>query len=254
MCKNPVKIRGYWFDCGKCHHCRIKKAREWTIRILNEFKYYQKNTHFITLTYAPENLPEWHSLHYSDVQAMLHRLRANNPGTKIKFFCVGEYGKKTKRPHYHMLLFGMSKEQVTHAFRVQNVWNLGFVDIGYSVNCSVAQYCAQYSLSKLQMRIDGPRTQCLIRASQGLGLRYATENAQQILDQGFIAYGKMKFAIPRYYFKKWEIDRSEYYQDQIDDYTNEIIDEAKCIGINIWFNPEFDDSTLSPSRQNTRYD
>ena len=43
--------------CGNCLACKIQRSREWAMRLLHELEYWEKAT-FITLTYAPEHLPE----------------------------------------------------------------------------------------------------------------------------------------------------------------------------------------------------
>lgn len=42
----------------------------------------------------------------SDVQKFMKRLR-KRVNEKIRFFCVGEYGPHTQRPHYHLIIFNL---------------------------------------------------------------------------------------------------------------------------------------------------
>ncbi len=44
----------------------------------------------------------------------------------FKYICASEYGTNTGRPHYHILLFGLNREQIQ--FLVDR-WKYGFVDI-----------------------------------------------------------------------------------------------------------------------------
>ena len=41
-----------------------------------------------------------------DVQLFMKRLRDKQPKScaKIKYYCAGEYGGRTRRPHYHLIL------------------------------------------------------------------------------------------------------------------------------------------------------
>ncbi len=73
----------------------------------------------MTLTYDDEHLPindyvdsdgvihGKPTLRKRDVQLFLKRLRKNYKyDNHIKYFCCGEYGGKTFRPHYHLIIFG----------------------------------------------------------------------------------------------------------------------------------------------------
>ena len=117
--------------CGKCIGCRIMQREDWTTRIEMEAKMYPKNeVWFITLTYDDDHVPgmitatgeilrkvqyTWkpggekprsvQTLYYPDVQLFLKKLRKAYK-SKLRFFCAGEYGEQTARPHYHMILYG----------------------------------------------------------------------------------------------------------------------------------------------------
>lgn len=43
--------------CGQCIGCRLERSRQWAIRCMHEAKMHRFNS-FVTLTYAPEHLPE----------------------------------------------------------------------------------------------------------------------------------------------------------------------------------------------------
>lgn len=60
------------------------------------------HAHFLTLTYNETSVPQ--KLDYEDISAFLKRFRKNT-GAFVRFFCVGEYGKRTRRPHWHMILY-----------------------------------------------------------------------------------------------------------------------------------------------------
>lgn len=124
--------------CGDCRGCRLNYARNWMIRIQHEASLHERNC-VITLTYDPENLPEYGSLHLPDFQDFMKRLRERilyddykaykdslapdspvaglsykdykklvpkEKRTRIRFFHCGEYGAKKGRPHYHAVIFG----------------------------------------------------------------------------------------------------------------------------------------------------
>lgn len=91
----PVEL-----PCGKCVGCVQDKAQGWAIRCVHESMFHVQNC-FITLTYRdppPEKLSKEH------VQDFIRSMR--DAGIKLRYFVCGEYGEKTRRPHYHMIVFG----------------------------------------------------------------------------------------------------------------------------------------------------
>lgn len=105
----PSKSEGFSqsveLPCGGCIGCRLLNAKEWSVRITHEAQLHSENV-FVTLTYAPGQLPRFGSLHYPDFQLFLKRLRKALSPRKIRFFMCGEYGDETKRAHYHAIFFG----------------------------------------------------------------------------------------------------------------------------------------------------
>ena len=83
--------------CGKCLSCKLDYAKEWALRITHEASLLEENC-FITLTYNNEHLPEDKSVHRSEVQNFLKRLRKKIAPRKIKTFYCGEYGDQNLRP------------------------------------------------------------------------------------------------------------------------------------------------------------
>ena len=88
--------------CGKCIGCAMVKRAEWAVRCYHESMLHEQNC-FVTLTYDDEHLPS--SLQVEDLQKFFRRLR--DTGNKLRYFACGEYGSRTRRPHYHALIFGM---------------------------------------------------------------------------------------------------------------------------------------------------
>lgn len=75
-CSHPVYLHGHLVPCGKCVNCRKVRINDWYIRMLDEAKFFGfENCSFVTLTYNPENLPEYGLLQKSDYQKFLKRLR-----------------------------------------------------------------------------------------------------------------------------------------------------------------------------------
>lgn len=148
--------------CGQCIGCRIAKARDWTTRLVHEASLHDGST-FATLTYSDEHLPPDYSLNIRDLQLFMKRLRkqhATQHTTPIRFFACGEYGTKTFRPHYHLILFGfyppdMFPWRVTNSghtsYRsptLEKAWPFGFSELT-TFNKANAAYVARYCIKKV---------------------------------------------------------------------------------------------------------
>lgn len=151
---------GFNLPCGQCIGCRLTYSRHWAVRCIHEAQMHKENC-FITLTFSPEALQARenpYSLNVREFQLFMKRLR-KKIGKKVRFFHVGEYGEKNKRPHYHSLLFGYDFPDKTLFSRaggvslytseeLQKLWPFGFSTIG-EVTFESAAYCARYCLKKI---------------------------------------------------------------------------------------------------------
>lgn len=95
--------------CNKCVICRDKSARDWSTRAMCEAQTSQGYPLFVTLTYNDRHLPT-DGVHKEHCQMFLKRLRINlnrylGRDVNLRFFLCSEYGSKTQRPHYHVLLY-----------------------------------------------------------------------------------------------------------------------------------------------------
>lgn len=192
MSKNEIPL-----PCGKCVHCLIRKRKDMATRLSCESRMHETSC-FLTLTYdeatvpvtdfrpfgdadkmferGGENLP-FRTLCPRDLTNFMKRLRiylARHFGIKsgLRFFAVGEYGSKTHRPHYHILLFGWKpNDLILHQNRgnyctylssiVSRCWKFGFSEVGL-VNNGVARYCARYVTKKMVKLInDDLRSRCV---------------------------------------------------------------------------------------------
>lgn len=101
--------------CGKCISCRLKRSRDWALRVMLEAEKYPNN-YFLTLTYNDANLPTVDELHADGefiegvptlvkrhLTLFMKRFRRRY-GEGIRFFACGEYGSLYERPHYHLCL------------------------------------------------------------------------------------------------------------------------------------------------------
>ena len=99
--------------CGKCELCRDKKSREWSFRAVCESATATSMPYFLTLTYNNEHLPKC-GIFKEEIQLFLKRLRIKldrlNISHNLRYVAVGEYGTKSKRPHYHMILWNFPND------------------------------------------------------------------------------------------------------------------------------------------------
>lgn len=157
QCEKPIIIRKpgtsqfenerISVPCGRCFACQINKARDWSVRIMQENSCH-KDSVFVTLTYDEEHLPRvgpfQGTLVKKDLQGFFKRLRKNT-GKKLRYFACGEYGENYARPHYHCIIFGLSR---LSADDIKASWPFGFVHVG-SVSFGSAQYVSRYTTKLL---------------------------------------------------------------------------------------------------------
>lgn len=179
--------------CGHCMGCRMDQSRVWADRMLLELQDNDYKAIFVTLTYNNASIPyAWHvgynrlpgefedvyldedegwiasaagaptTLSVRDTQLFFKRLRKAFPDRRIRYFLAGEYGPKTKRPHYHAIIFGLTLSDFSdlrvHDFNnlgqpryksatFQNIWSKGFCILA-PVNWNTCSYVSRYTLKK----------------------------------------------------------------------------------------------------------
>lgn len=161
-------------NCGKCMPCRINRQSEWSGRILMEMRLHPTSA-FVTLTYSDEalanlNLKENMNLSKRQLQLFIKRLRKRLTD-KTRYFGVGEYGTITKRPHYHLILFGL---HCGHTQIVRDAWPHGFTETSLA-NPMRARYVAKYTTKVLSGPMLEPFRQpefALMSRKPGIGLGF----------------------------------------------------------------------------------
>lgn len=147
MCLKPYRSGVAEYGCGQCIPCRINRARLWSSRLLLEMTQHQASF-FCTLTYDDEHLPKDGNLSVRDLQLFMKRLREFRSEEKIRFFAVGEYGDVTLRPHYHLMLFGLSVPK-----DIVRAWGHGYVHVG-SVTRQSCAYITGYTVKGMTKGCD----------------------------------------------------------------------------------------------------
>lgn len=171
--------------CQQCLGCRIDYSKHWADRIVMESLLYPEHTNFfLTLTYSDDFLYKNYtgeSFEYlvdgcyqtinaatlapDDLQLFMKRLREyfsrvyHHDG--IRFYAVGEYGSRTRRPHYHICCFNLPIQDLTFFARnfradtlynspvIESLWGKGYVVIG-ELNWESAAYTARYVTKKFK--------------------------------------------------------------------------------------------------------
>lgn len=218
--------------CGKCKACRITKVREWSVRMLFEYATFKGEGAFATLTYDDENLPLWDvehikridgkletvatskipTLNHKDIQDFIKRLRKryNKSWQKFKYFCVGEYGNETMRPHYHIIFFGNIP---FYESEISDTWKHGRVKIG-SVTTASIRYVCKYMMKGIDKSILFGKDQYMV-CSKGLGEAGIAYNYEKIAEDGYIIDQEgCKCPIPKYFRDRYpETFKGDFNED-----------------------------------------
>jgi len=202
--------------CGKCLPCLSNKRQDWIFRLEQEHKV-SNSAMFVTLTYHPKFLPD--GLCKSHVQKYLKRLRQWDSSDRIRYYLVGEYGSKTGRPHYHVLLFNAdsSGETVRKAWTLRGE-SLGIVDIR-PVTLSRIRYITKYLIQPDLVFRGMQKPFSLMSRGYGIGAHYLSDamvdwHTRNDANYTF-TYG-VKGRLPRYYKEKiWYRTKKDLVKDGI---------------------------------------
>lgn len=152
-----------YVPCGVCPFCCATKRSDWALRLNYESKMHV-GSKFITLTYADNELT-WKGgqsqLVKRDLQLWFKKVRKT--GHKLRYFAVGEYGSKTFRPHYHVVIFGSVPDDV-----LTKAWGKGHCHIG-SVTPASVMYCLGYVVNSKQWKMKRGREKPFATMSRGRG-------------------------------------------------------------------------------------
>lgn len=221
-CKSPILVRdklGYLkrVPCGNCLSCRMNKSKQWSARIIGESSMYEDNC-FLTLTYDEEHCPP--SLSKRDLQLFLKSFRQSLFPKKIRYFACGEYGSTTGRPHYHLIIFGLSKyDEVFHRSALSKLlegkdgfsatldaWSKGNVFVG-DVSPQSAKYVAGYVMKKQGDSYHDVKWYkeqglvppfILMSRRPGIGATYGEKYKLRFKHNPFVVVGNSRIGLPRY--------------------------------------------------------
>ena len=226
-CSQPLSLEtvGGVVGCGRCRHCRVKKKSEKSARLFFEGKTHHE-TLFVTLTYNDRFLPRQYTnpitgelfesqtgvLNPRDTRLFVLRLtsalkRMHGRSLKFRYYYVGEYGEKERRPHYHFILFGLN--QRIHESIIRYCWShprtkepycdYDLLDIQVPRDeWHVSQYVANYMLKKTELlEADAHKTPEFSRSSKGIGLPYVEDLFMALTTPSALEYIQRHADIPR---------------------------------------------------------
>ncbi|UDN67637.1 replication initiator protein [robinz microvirus RP_78] len=218
----PIKV-----PCGRCSGCRLEHSRQWALRCMHE-KRMHTNSAFLTLTYSDANLPSGNTLVKRDLQLFMKRLRKiypvvlDNEGNNlnaVRFFACGEYGEKTNRPHYHVLLLNQdfndrkliksgSEYNLYASATLSQLWTAGYHAIG-DVNFHSAAYVARYCMKKqtgpkAKEHYNGRETEFIVMSRRpGIGTSYVSKYAGELYTHDNCIVNGFPSSLPRFYDNKY---------------------------------------------------
>ena len=217
--------------CGKCGGCFQDRRNEWTFRVSQEMKT-ARTAYFITLTYAPEFLPQKpiklkigkHNpivkqgvlikSHMSDYLKAVRQLQTreipelnHTDEWKIRFYGVGEYGPTgTRRPHMHIIVFNIHPDLVKKG-TINRAWTKGFTTVE-PVTPGRIHYVTNYFILKHindQITEQLPEPFTNMSRNPGIGANYLTNEKVRFhknAKANYVVKDGHKMRMPRYYRDK----------------------------------------------------
>jgi hypothetical protein len=220
--------------CGQCLGCRLDYSKKWAVRCILESSYYKDN-YFLTLTYDDEHLPKNSSLVKRDLQLFLKRLRkyirTYTGLTGVRFYACGEYGEKSMRPHYHVILFNCPLNDLKLLKRtclnnnlytseaIAKLWPQGLHSVG-EVTYETCAYTARYVIKKhkgldskwYELHNLAPEF-VLMSRRPGIGEKYYNDHKDDIYatDEIIVKSSDKVISIKpvQYYDKKFDLENPE---------------------------------------------
>lgn len=224
-----------YVPCGKCEACMSRKRSQWSLRLHNEVAD-SISCYFITLTYDDEFIKYDNNgrpkVCKEDVQLFLKRLRKQIHPFKIRYFLVSEYGPKTMRPHYHMLLFNFPHELDRNLDAIiESSWSNGFIRVD-PVNSARIHYVTSYCLDTSTLPEEFVKNFMLCSRKPGIGSGYLDQDSSisyHLSTNDDFCYipsnGKVvKVKMPRFYSDKIFPEES---RDQISLKNTQYVDQER---------------------------
>lgn len=225
--------------CGKCIECMKQKAREWSVRMMEEIR--ENSTgKFVTLTFKNESLTKLSKIVEEGrgaekrekkeeyilenevatvaVRKFLERWRKKYKKS-VRHWLVTELGHNgTERIHLHGILFTEVDNDT-----IEKIWNYGHIWVGNYVNEKTVNYIVKY-VNKMDIDHKGYKPKVL--CSPGLGSGYlnrrdSRKNKYQLngmTEESYRHKSGAKNSLPIYYRNKiyTEEQREKLWLEKLD--------------------------------------
>jgi hypothetical protein len=230
-CFHPQEFNGNVVSCGRCPACKQNRINGWVVR-LEKHSRHQETAHFITLTYSEDNQAKRTkngllTLEYKHVQLFLKQVRniqkaeyakfskeINQPvrGPQLSYYVAGEYGSRTSRPHYHLIMFNASLDIIHRAWGTNT--SKGWIPRGNVHSGNITGGSIRYTLkyiskpSRIPLFKGDDRTPEFSYMSKGIGKSYLNKRTiawhkADLLNRYYVpSPGGMKITMPRYYAER----------------------------------------------------
>lgn len=215
----PFKV-----PCGQCIGCRLERSRGWAVRCMHERMMHADNL-FLTLTYEDKYLPVGGTLVRRDPQLFLKRLR-DQYGSGVRFYGCGEYGERSKRPHYHIILFNcrfddrklyktsQNGDRLDTSATVSKLWPFGFNVIG-DVNFNSCAYVSRYVAGKItgdnaELHYGGRLPEfSMMSRNPGIGAGWFEKFGAHAYEWDSVIMNNHEMRPPRFYDTRYEVVDSD---------------------------------------------
>lgn len=214
------------FNCDKCLGCKAAHRKDWALRGQLELQQHDRAS-FTTLTYTDEHVPV--TLDKRALQLYLKRLRRaldrQKPARPLRFIASGEYGSQSKRPHYHLIQYGVDARDEA---LMQHAWPFGFVR-NDPVTPETIAYVTGYTTKKIEGRRHAQAFDVIDYSTGEVLFEYQPEFLQMSRRPGIAAHAKQFLKswrsvavsngklqrVPRYLHKAWQDQAEPHDIDQL---------------------------------------
>lgn len=212
--------------CGTCKGCLLARATGWAVKATHESGLHLDNC-FVTLTYSEDFLPSPPFVDTAAVQKFLKRLRRISP---VRYLACGEYGSKTFRPHYHLLIFGWRPSDgiklrqteygnVYFSETLQRLWSdpkskrpFGLCEFG-SVTPASAGYVARYTTKKIFETGEQGKEFLIASKNPPLGVPWLAKFYEQIYPADAVRFAGKTYRPPATYDRWLEANHPKLWKE-----------------------------------------
>lgn len=230
QCPSPLTVEDPRYDhasrrvtvpCGKCGACLSNRRADWSFRLAEEMKT-TINTFFITLTYENKYLKitkdGYPTLDKKDLTNFIKRLRKDNSKlwkNRLRYYCVGEYGPKTGRPHYHGIMYNIHLDLAIPGTGIIDHWDMGNCTVSPVTDARI-HYVSKFHVNANKNEIVDEETGeiyervgefATMSRKPGIGAGYIerAKKWHQENESTYVINNGFKQRVPRYYKEKiWD--------------------------------------------------